>query len=140
MEYENARQRAIRFIALSKKTKQEVIKKLLGYDFNEKVIAKVVSDLENIGYINDKDYIASYIRQNIKFLKYSKFEIKNKLLQKGIDKVEVDKQIVLLDNMNYDKQLIKKLLDIKLKNLDVQKQKSYLYRRGLSIEGVSFDE
>lgn len=140
MDYENARQRAIKFIALSKKTKHEVINKLEKLSFDEQVISRVVYDLENIGYIDDIDYILSYIKQNIKFLKYSKFEIKQKLLQKGLDKAEVDKQIVLLDNIKYDKELIKKLLDTKLKNMDMQKQKAYLYRRGLGLEGVIFNE
>ena len=84
MDYINAKEKAIKYIGISKKTSHEVAKKLKMIGVEEEIITKVIEYLEELGYIDDIDYVKSYIRQNIKMLKYSVYELKQKLLQKGI--------------------------------------------------------
>lgn len=73
-----------------------------------------------------------FIKQNIKFEKYSTFEIRQKLIAKGISKDLIDKHINLLYNIDYDLKLKNKLLETKLRGFDENKIQTYLYRRGLN--------
>ena len=86
MEFEEAKQKAIKYIGISKKTEYEIKQKLIRLGYNQDIIDMVISYLLNIGYVNDYDYVEAYLRQNERFLKYSIFEIEQKLLQKGIKK------------------------------------------------------
>lgn len=134
MEFENAKQKAIKFIGISKKTEYEVKQKLYRLGYNQEIVDMVISYLLNIGYINDVDYVKSYIKQNERFMKYSIFEITQKLLQKGIKKDIIENEITILEDSDYDKKIFEKLMLTKCKEMDPLKQKQYLYRRGLKVD------
>ena len=55
-----------------------------------------------------------------------------KLIQKGIDKNLVHKKMEEFNGKEYERLLIEKLLNGKLKNMEPLKQKAYLYRRGFN--------
>lgn len=134
MEFENAKQKAIKFIGISKKTEYEVKQKLYRLGYNQEIVDMVISYLLNIGYIDDLDYVKSYIKQNERFMKYSIFEITQKLLQKGIKKDIIENEITILEDSDYDKKIFEKLMLTKCKEMDPMKQKQYLYRRGLKVD------
>ena len=79
MEFESAKQKAIKYLGISKKTKYEVEQKLLRLGYNQDTVDMVISYLLDIGYIDDNSYVCSYLRQNERLLKFSIFEIKQKL-------------------------------------------------------------
>ena len=130
MEFENAKQKAIKYIGISKKTVYEVNQKLGRLGYNQDVIDEVISYLLDIGYLDDIDYTNSYIKQSIRMHKYSVFEIAQKLLQKGIKKDIIENKLDKLSNTDYEEKIIKKLLEGKLNSYDEVKKKQYLYRRG----------
>ncbi len=130
MSFELAKEKAIRYIAIAKKTESEVKKKLEKCNFEEDVIDEVVTYLTKLGYIDDNDYVDAYIRQCMRLLNYSVYEIKNKLLQKGIKKDIMEEKLQKLYESDYEKKITEKLLNGKLKSMDEIKQKQYLYRRG----------
>lgn len=132
MEFEDAKYKAIKYLGLSKKTEYEVRIKLLKMDTDEKTIDKVITYLSELGYINDIDYVDSYIRQNERMLKYSIYEITEKLKAKGIKADTIDDRIDTLRSTNYEKKIIEKLISVKSKSLDENKLKQYLYRRGFN--------
>lgn len=134
MDFENAKGKAIKYIGISKKTEYEVRQKLLRLGYSQDIIDMVISYLLNVGYIDDNDYVESYIRQSERLLNYSVFEIKQKLLQKGIKKDIIEEKISVLENSNYDGKLFEKLMSSKCKNMEPLKLKSYLYRRGIRKE------
>jgi regulatory protein len=131
IDFQVAKEKAIRYIGISKKTAYEVKRKLTTLKINSEIIGEVISYLTNLGYIDDEEYTILYIKQNIKFQKYSLYEIRQKLLSKGISNDLIDKHINLLYNIQYDQELKQKLLNTKLKGLDEVKAQAYLYRRGL---------
>lgn len=133
MEFEQAKQKAIKYIGISKKTEYEVKQKLIKIGYSQDVIDMVISYLLDIGYIDDYDYVESYIRQNERFLKYSIFEIEQKLLQKGIKKDIIEEKIYILKDTDYDKRIFDKLMAGKCKDMELLKQKQYLYRRGINF-------
>jgi len=134
MDFENAKQKAIKFIGISKKTEYEVKQKLYRLGYNQEITDMVISYLLNIGYIDDVDYVKSYIKQNERFMKYSIFEITQKLLQKGIKKDIIENEITILEDSNYDRKIYEKLMLTKCKDMEPIKQKQYLYRRGLKVD------
>ena len=140
MSFEVAKEKALRYLVTAKKTEQEVRNKLKKCNFEESIIEDVISYLKDLDYINDKDYIDAYIRQCMRLQNYSIYEIKNKLLQKGIKKDIMEKKLEVLKQSNYEKELVNKLLNGKLKNMEEIKQKQYLYRRGFSNINLDIDE
>ncbi|MBQ8042629.1 MAG: RecX family transcriptional regulator [Clostridia bacterium] len=128
-----ARDKAIRYIGISKKTEYEVKKKLKGLKIASSVIDEEIEYLKELGYIDDLDYVKSYIRQCEKLQNYSIYEITNKLLQKGIKTSIMEQEIDVLKETDYEEKVIGKLIKGKLKSYDEMKQKNYLYRRGFRI-------
>lgn len=133
MSFELAKEKALRYIMMSKKTEQEVYNKLIKLGFEENIILDVIDYLKSIKYIDDNDYVDAYIRQCMRLMNYSIYEIKNKLLQKGIEKCIIENKLEDLKESEYEEKLRNKLLSTKCKNMDEQKIKSYFYRRGLYI-------
>ncbi len=130
MGFEEAKFKAIKYIGISKKTRFEVMTKLKNMYIEDKIINKVLDYLIELNYINDLDYVDSYIRQNIRLEKYSIFEITEKLKIKGINQSIVDDRIDKLLPSDYEDIVIRKITNIKSKTLDNIKLKQYLYRRG----------
>jgi len=130
MNFEEAKFKAVKYLGISKKTEQEVTLKLKRLDVDEFIIDKVIRYLAEYGYINDSDYVDSYIRQNKRMLKYSIYEITEKLKAKGIKKDILEDKLDLLASSEYEKEIIKKIINAKSKTVDEYKIKQYLYRRG----------
>ena len=130
MDYETAKEKAVRYLVLALRTEEEVKNKLRKLHVEEGIIVQVTEYLKSIGYIDDEKYVEAYIRQCINIPKYSKYEIRMKLIQKGINKEILSEKLEELDNCDYENKLIDKLLKGKLKNMEPLKQKAYLYRRG----------
>lgn len=130
MDFEVAKEKAIRYIGISRKTEYEVFQKLKKLKFDDEIINKVIEYIKNLNYLNDHEYVDAYIRQCMRLQNYSIYEIKNKLLQKGIKKDIIGEKLEVLYESDYEKNVVEKLLKGKLKNADDEKRKAYLYRRG----------
>ena len=139
MEYIVAKEKAIKYIGISKKTEYEVCKKLKSLGVDSLTISKVIDYLNELGYLDDVDYVRSYIRQNVKMLKYSKYELKQKLLQKGIKASIIDLEFENNLPDTYESDVIYKLVNGKLKDYDNIKKKEYIYRRGFSLDNLGED-
>ena len=133
MNFEQAKEKAVKYLVLTLRTENEVRNKLKKLNVEEDIIEQVIEYLKGINYINDSNYIEAYIRQCIKIPKYSKYEIKMKLLQKGINKNLLEEKLEEHDMQEYEKKIVEKLKSSKLKDMDRIKQKAYLYRRGFSV-------
>ena len=133
MSFEVAKQKAIKYVGISKKTEKEVRNKLSSLNFDSNIIDEVIDYLKELDYINDYEYVDAYIRQCMRLLEYSTYEIKQKLLQKGINKYIIEEKIITLEDSDYDLKLTNKLISGKCKNMDKLKLKQYLYRRGLKL-------
>lgn len=134
MDFELAKFKAIKYIGISKKTEYEVITRLRKSNVDDDIIYKVIDHLNEFGYINDEDYVDSYIRQNLRFQKYSIFEIREKLKAKGIKSSLIDNKIKTNIPDDYEQEVIEKIYNVKSKKLDEAQIKQYLYRRGFNLK------
>ena len=125
-----AREKAIKYIGISKKTEYEIRNKLKGLKITSSVIDEEIEYLKELGFIDDIQYTKSYLRQCDKLIQYSIYEITQKLLKKGISLDIIEENIGNLKESDYEARVIQKLLNGKLKTYDVKKQKAYLYKRG----------
>ncbi len=136
MEYLIAKEKAIKYIGISKKTEYEVTKKLKSLGVDSFTTSKIIQELIELSYIDDEQYIEAYIRQNMRMGKYSIYELKQKLLQKGLKADIIDLKFSKYISVTYEKEVINKLLNSKLKSYDFMKTKSYLFRRGFKQESI----
>lgn len=134
MNFEEAKEKAVKYLVLTLRTEEEVKNKLRKLNVEEEIIEEVILYLKSIGYIDDSKYVDAYLRQSMNIPKYSKYEIKIKLRQKGINKELLYNKMQEFDEQKYEKKLIEKLKSNKLKNMEPLKQKAYLYRRGFNLE------
>ncbi len=132
MDFETAKIKAIRYIGISKKTEQEVKNKLYSLKCDEETVDLVTDYLTSLGYINDNEYVDAYIRQNMRLLTMSIYQIKQKLLQKGIKKYIIEEKLQALYDCDYEKKVLERLYNTKFKNLDDIKIKKYLYQKGFT--------
>jgi len=137
MDYIIAKEKAIKYIGISKKTECEVSKKLKSLGVDSLTISKVIDYLNELGYLDDVDYVRSYIRQSVKMLKYSKYELRQKLLQKGVKASIIESTFESDLPSDYEAQVVNKLICSKLKDYDEIKKKEYLYRRGFKLDNIS---
>lgn len=139
MDYIFAKEKAIKYIGISKKTEYEVSKKLKSLGVDSLTISKVIDYLNELGYLDDVDYVRSYIRQNVKMLKYSKYELRQKLLQKGVKASIIDLEFENNLPESYESYVVNRLVNGKLKDYDNIKKKEYIYRRGFSLDNLGED-
>ena len=128
-----AREKAIKYIGISKKTEYEVRQKLKRLQVTSSVIDEEIEYLKELGYIDDMDYTRSFVKQCYKMMQYSIYEIKNKLLQKGVNASIIEVELELLIDSDYELNTVEKLKNGKLKSYDEEKIKIYLYRRGFKL-------
>ncbi len=133
MNFEEAKEKAVKYLVLQLRTEKEVEQKLQRLKVEQEIIIEVLEYLKSIGYIDDSKYVDAYLRQCISIPKYSVYEIKMKLIQKGINKNLINEKIQEFDSKEYENSLIQKLKASKLKNMEELKKIAYLYRRGFKI-------
>lgn len=139
MNFEEAKERAVKYLVLALRTEKEVKDKLKKLNVEEDIIEEVCEYLKELGYINDVYYTEAYLRQCESIPKYSKYEIRMKLIQKGVDKDLISEKIANNLNPKYEQKIVDKLMNGKLKNMEPLKQKAYLYRRGFKVRNNEMD-
>ena len=125
MNFEEAKEKAVKYLVLSLRTEEEVKNKLRKLNVEEDTICEVTEYLKSIGYIDDSKYVDAYLRQSVSIPKYSVYEIRMKLMQKGIDKNLLAEKLSEFNKSAYEKKIVEKLLNGKLKGMEPLKQKAY---------------
>jgi regulatory protein len=126
--YKKALNYTLNILSKSSKTKQELIKKMTEKEYNEDTIAAVITKVNDLGYINDKQYIEDFIRNKADTSQgLNKRTLQNKMIQKGLDKELIQQS---LENSNIDEyQNAIQIAEKKLRNLkgNEREKKSKLY-------------
>ena len=128
-------------ISKQSRTKKEIIDRLTRKEYEKEIISKVVAEAEENELINDKKYAFAYASDRMNFYKSGKNLIRMKLMQKGVDKVLIDKA---LEHTFRGVDEYKQALDIAkrrartYKKLDekviARRLTSYIVRRGFSFD------
>jgi len=146
-EYKSALAVALRFLNHKDRTEHEICERLIKDEYDEKIIAEVISYLKEQGYVNDKRYAEYYYicykeKRSIR-------RIKTELTSKGIEESIIDDVETSLDVIaDSQREAVERVLK---KQLTRRKIKDYatasyeekcsikaaLYRQGYAIDIIA---
>ena len=119
--YYDVYESALSYIEIKMRNKKELIKYLTNKGYDEVLINKVIEKLEELGLLNNKNYITAYINDKINLSNDGPYKIKNSLLELDFSENEIDNY---LNTINYEVWK-DKLIKIINKKKNIMKSKSY---------------
>jgi SOS response regulatory protein OraA/RecX len=136
-ELDKLKSKVLKYVLYKKRTEAEVREKFVEED--EEKLEEVIEILKENKYINDSDYIERSITEfkNLKSLSIK--EINYKLLQKKVSKKILDNYIYehREELLEFEINSAKKLIIKKLKTMELDKVKEYLYSKGYLSESIN---
>lgn len=141
-------QKALNYLSYALRSEQEVrqtlYKSLEDPDESQlQLVEKIVFRLKNERYINDEQFVKSFIQHNFATVKKGPHALKQQLLKKGIAMPLIDSQLRDLDEtVTHDNALIvaQKYLDKQKKSSQkamYEKTRAYLVQRGYSFSIIN---
>lgn len=131
---------ALRIIERSYKTEKQVRDKLKLKEYNDDVITKSIEFLKEYNFLNDNSYTKMFIKDKLNTQGSKK--IKYGLIQKGISKEIIEKELSIIDKEDEKSTAInlakKKIINIRNQETDKYKISGKLYRF-LMTKGYSYD-
>lgn len=136
-DFDNLKQKALKYIFYKKRTEQEVRIKFQNEDSD--MLEDMITFLKEEKYINDEDYITRSINEFMALKNLSIKEIKYKLNQKGIDKYLIEDYFdenyeTLLD---YEVKSARNIYLKKSKDMEEENIITFLYKKGYSQESIN---
>ena len=137
VEFDNAKTKILKYVLYKKRSENEIIKKFEN-EFDSDLIQAVVSDLKEKGYVNDANYIKRSVNEFMALRNLSLFEIKYKLMSKGIKTSDIEdyffKNYEVL--MEYEKSSAKKIAQKKFSKMEEIDIKKYLMKKGYKSDSI----
>lgn len=135
--YDKYKSRVLKY-ALYKKRSESEIRTKFSKEIPKDTLDSIILDLKKYNYIDDTNYIKRSINEFMALKTLSKFEIKNKLLAKGIKPDLIDEYFESnqeeLDK--YELNSCMKLIKKNINSKDEKKLINYLYRKGYSQDTI----
>ena len=137
VEFDNAKTKILEYVLYKKRSENEIIKKFEN-EFDSDLIQAVVSDLKEKGYVNDANYIKRSVNEFMALRNLSLFEIKYKLMSKGIKTSDIEdyfsQNYEML--MEYEKSSAKKIAQKKFSKMEEIDIKKYLMKKGYKSDSI----
>lgn len=131
-EFGYGKKAAYSFLAYKPRSKKDLVKKLKQKKISDNTIADIIELLEKQKYLNDEIYARNYLEDKLSSKPIGKRLAMMKLLEKGIDKEQIES--VINENYSEDKEfeLAAKLMEkyekkVKFKDQADKKNKCYRY-------------
>lgn len=136
-EYDKEKSKVLKYVLYKKRTKQEIKNKFSG-SIEYEMLNDIVDELEEIGYINDNDYIKRSINEFIKLNNLSLKEVRYKLMAKGISNDLIDNYMQEnSDEMeNYEIESAKKIIIKKQNQMEEDELIKYLLKKGYQTSNI----
>ena len=116
-EFDVQKSKVLKYVLYKKRTKQEIKNKFYN-TIEPQLLNDIIDNLEENGYISDKNYIQRAINEFMALNNLSTKEIKYKLLNKGIDSNLIE------DYFRENEELIENYEINSAKNIIIKKQNS----------------
>ena len=116
-EFDVQKSKVLKYVLYKKRTKQEIKNKFYN-TIEPQLLNDIIENLEENGYISDKNYIQRAINEFMALNNLSTKEIKYKLLNKGIDSNLIE------DYFSENEELIENYEINSAKNIIIKKQNS----------------
>jgi SOS response regulatory protein OraA/RecX len=138
-EFDRAKTRILKYVLYKKRCEKEVRDKFQDV-YDENLLDAVVENLKELKYIDDISYIERSINEFFVLKTLSQYEIRYKLLSKGVSSKDIDKyfQDHQEELYDYEVKCAKKIYDKKKKSgLEDIEIKNYLYKKGYKSDSYS---
>lgn len=147
MEYELDEERVkkaydslVKYLAISPRSEKECKTKLYGKGYHKNEVEAAISKAKKYRYIDDANYVKSYLTFNAK--KYGMKKVAYKLInEKGIDRQLVDELVFIDDEEERKKCKDFALSYIRQKHIEdrsgAQKVSAYLYQKGFDFKYIN---
>ena len=134
--YDKLKTKVLKYVVYKKRTENEIIQKF-SKDIDEDTLYKIIDELKENKYINDNDYIKRSVNEFMSLRNLSMWEIKYKLMSKGIkgDKIDDYFSNNYETLIEYEKKSAENIIR-KKKNLDTIEIKKYLIKKGYKEESI----
>ena len=136
--FDEQKSKVLNYILYKKRTENEVRKKFENV-IDEYMLDDIIEYLKEAKYIDDKQYIERTIN-NFQILKnLSLVEVKNKLITKGIRKDDIEDYFYENKEKleNYEIKSIKNIIQKKQKDMEFDKIKLYLLKKGYKSDNIN---
>ncbi|TDE67055.1 recombination regulator RecX [Streptococcus sp. KCJ4932] len=97
-------------ISFKQRTADEVKKYLEKHEIDSQYIPEIIENLKTENWINDSQYVETYLSQNLSSGDKGGYVLKQKLLQKGVDAQLIDQKLAELDFSDLAEKTAQKLL------------------------------
>ena len=136
-EYDKEESKVLKYVLYKKRTKQE-IKNKFSSSIESEMLNDIIDELEEIGYINDNEYIKRSINDFIKLNNMSLKEVRYKLMAKGISNDLIDDYMQENEEMleDYEIESAKKIIIKKQNQMEEDELIKYLLKKGYQTSNI----
>lgn len=139
-ESKRAMNAALHYLTATDRTKSQMEQNLLKKGFSGEVVKATIEKLENYGYVDDKDYAARFVKQQVENKGLGKRTVANKLYQRGIDSETAQEALLSVDEETERQNAISWAIKFnhRIDEADPRKKREKIVRR-LVLKGFSYD-
>ncbi len=133
-EFDSCKTKVLKYIIFKKRTENEIRVKFRN-QIEENMLEDIIQYLKEAGYINDYNFIEKQVNEYMNLKNMSIQEIKYKLMQKGIEKEQIEKYIQEHSEEleEYERKSEKAIRQKKSNKMDDKEMQQYLYKKGYKI-------
>lgn len=137
-EFDKEKTKVLKYILYKKRSENEVRTKFSG-TIDENLLEDIIEYLKQAKYIDDKEYIRKTVNNFIALKNLSIRELKYKLLNKGLNKNDIEDYIY--DNKEeleeYEIKSISNIIYKKSTSMEQDEIKQYLLKKGYKTENIN---
>ena len=116
-EIEKAKETVFRFLSYRPRSIEEVRRKLKEKDFPPHTIKRVLARVEELGYLNDRDYAYTFACSSIENKQWGTLRIRDALLNKGVSQEIINQTIARIEEEYDVTQVARRALEIKFAHI-----------------------
>lgn len=141
LEYRGALQYALKRLSVKNQPSTELKAQMEKHLVSEGIIKRIISECKSLGYINDEDWLKSFVKHQIS-RNQGPHSIVMKLRAKGISQNAAEELVRTLNGNETQQEQIKQLLSKRYRNRDLtdrgtrDKVIAALMRRGFSFDQI----
>jgi regulatory protein len=96
-QFEEARERALRFLEVRPRSEQEVRRQLAKKNYPEEIVNRVLERLNEVNLLGDRDFAKYWVENREGFKPRSKRALQYELRQKGVPREAIDRAVKKVD-------------------------------------------
>lgn len=136
-EFDKEKTKVLKYILYKKRSEQEVRNKFSN-TIEENLLEDIIEYLKQANYINDNEYIEKIINNFIALKNLSIYEVKFKLLSKGLNKDDIEDYVYENKEKlnNYEVKSATNILYKKSNSMEQEEIKQYLLKKGYKLDNI----